>query len=146
MDPLFCNEYSRHPNGNLSINWVQEANLDWQYNIQQSTHQNEVDHQLLWPMPQCFTYDGIMCCICLNPFGPNGGWALETCPHMFHPPCLITQMHMKHQCPTCKAPSHQRLYQLFNLVASMLESWESNPTNTSTHLEMGFRSTFKLVD
>jgi hypothetical protein len=110
--------------------------MDWQYNTQQFAHQNEVDRQLLWLMPQHFTYDGITCCICLNLFGPYGGWALGTCPHLLHPPCLITQMYMKHQCPTCRAPFHQRLYQLFNLAASMLESWECKLTNTSTCFEM----------
>jgi hypothetical protein len=27
VDPLFHNEYPWHPNGNLNINWVKEANL-----------------------------------------------------------------------------------------------------------------------
>jgi hypothetical protein len=87
-------------------------------------------------MPQRFTYDGTMCCICLNPSGHEGGWALGTCPHMFHPPCLITPMHINRRCPICRAPFYQRLYQLFNLITYMPKSWECNPTNTLTNPKM----------
>ncbi len=70
VSPLFPNDYIWCLDGNLSIDWAQHLALDWQYTTKQFAHHNEDGFQFLWPMPLCFTYNGMTC---LNPFGPKSG-------------------------------------------------------------------------
>ena len=86
--------------------------------------------QKLWTTPTKFVFDGTTCCICFNAFGPEGGFIVGTCEHMYHPICLIAHMVIQRRCCQCKAPFHERLYELFGLYPYMPPSWEHNPENT----------------
>ena len=81
--------------------------------------------QKLWAAPTKFVFDGTTCCICFNAFGPEGGFILETCEHMYHPICLIAHMVIRRCCCACKAPFYERLYELFGLCPYMPPSWEN---------------------
>ena len=83
----------------------------------------------LWPAPANFVQDGSKCAICAHPFGPEGGMALGTCKDMFHPYCLLSLMVVRRRCPSCKAPFHERLYDLFGVRPYMPPHWEYNKEN-----------------
>jgi len=124
VDEMFPDEMARKPNG--SIDWSQNG---WDYD-------NTMDSRgeaRLWPTPATFVEDGESCIMCLNPFGPEGGIAVGTCRHMFHPICLIGFMVIRSRCPLCKAPFHKRLYNLFGLEQYMPPHWEYNATNALGH-------------
>ena len=112
---------------NGGINWAQ---LGWDHKNQMSCHVDETQRQLLWPKPATFVLDHTKCPICLECFGPEGGWALGSCMHVYHPQCLITQCLIRRRCVICSAPFHERLYDLFNLIPYMPPSWEHNAETT----------------
>lgn len=91
---------------------------------------------LIWPSPPSFVSDGTKCPICINPFGPEGGMHLGTCEHLYHPFCLISLMVVRRRCSLCKAPFHERLYELFGLIPYMPPHWEYNPENAPDHTKM----------
>ena len=86
--------------------------------------------QKLWAAPEKFVFDGTTCCIYFNAFGPEVGFILGTCEHMYHPICLIAHMVIRRRCSQCKAPFHKQLYKLFGFCPYMPPSWEHNPENT----------------
>ena len=75
-------------------------------------------------------FDGTTCCICYNAFGLEGDFCLGTCEHMYHPICLIAHMLIQQRCCQCKAPFHERLYELFGLCPYMPPSWKHNSETT----------------
>ena len=114
------------------IDW---AKLDFDHENATSCHDLQMKPQVksrkLWPNPQPWVLDGsVTCMVCLNPFGPEGGWALGSCTHMFHPMCLINIFLVRRFCPVCKSPFHERLYEVFGLTPYMPPSHERNPLNT----------------
>ena len=109
------------------------AKLQWDYENATSSHSLANPLQLaqkLWVALANFFFDGTMCCICYNDFGPEGGYSLGTCEHMYHPICLIAYMLIWRRCCQWKAPFHERLYELSGLCPYMPPSWEHNPDNT----------------
>jgi hypothetical protein len=62
-------------------------------------------------------------------FGPEGGFYLGSCDHIYHPTYLISFMVTRRRCGVCKAPFHERLYDLFGLYPYMPISWELNQDN-----------------
>ena len=111
------------------LDWTQ---LEWNYENATSSHSLAVPPQLaqkLWVALAKLVFDGTICCICFNGFGPEGGYSLGTCEPMYHPICLIAHMLIWRRCCQCKAPFHERLYELFGLCPYMPLSWEHNPKN-----------------
>ncbi len=88
---------------------------------------------LFWPMLQAFTYDETTYPIHLNSYGPKGGWVLGTCPHMYHPQCIIPFMVQRRHCVLCWTPFHNRLYAMFNLKHCMPLHWEYNAQNAPNY-------------
>jgi hypothetical protein len=84
----------------------------------------------LWPLPSKFVLDGMECAVCMNGFGPEGGFHKGSYEHIYHPMCLISYMVVRRCCALCKAPFYERLYELFGLVLYMPSSWKYNPENT----------------
>jgi hypothetical protein len=117
-------------NGISIIDWEK---LGWDYEHAMSAHNLRADPSIpsvkLWPRPSKFVTDGTECGICLLGFGPEGGFHLGSCEHIYHPMCLISFMLNRRRCALCKAPFHERLYELFGLVPYMPSSWELNPEN-----------------
>ena len=70
---------------------------------------------ILWPKPASFITDKTCCPICSNPFGPQGGWSLGSCECTYHPMCVIFHALIRRFCAICKAPFHERLYEVFGL-------------------------------
>ena len=113
--------------GNGGVDWSQ---IGWDHKNQMSNHKDEKQRQLLWPKPAVFVLDHTKCAICLEPFGPEEGWALGSCVHIYHPQCLITQCLIRRRCVICSAPFHDRLYAMFNLMTYMPPSWEHGVDTT----------------
>jgi hypothetical protein len=113
---------------NGGVDWAQ---IGWDYKRQMSCHVDEQQRQLLWPKPATFVLDHTNCPICLEAFGPEGGWALGSCIHIYHPQCLIMQCLIRRRCVICSAPFHDRLYAMFNLMTYMPPSWEHNADTTA---------------
>ena len=90
-----------------------------------------VERKLLWPKPASFVLDHTKCPICQDEFGPEGGWALGSSAHVYHPQCLITQCLIRRRCVLCSAPFHDRLYAMFNLTTYMPPSWEHSADTTA---------------
>lgn len=113
------------------IDW---AKLDFDHENARSSHDLQlkegVTSRQLWPQPAPWMFDGTKCVMCYNPFGPEGGWALGSCKHMFHPMCLISIFLVRRFCPSCRAPFHARLYEVFGLTSYMPPSHERDPINT----------------
>ena len=113
------------------IDWEK---VGWDYEHAMSAHSLREDPSTpsvkLWPRPSKFVTDGTECGICLLGFGPEGGFHLGSCEHIYHPMCLISFMLNRRRCALCKAPFHERLYELFGLVPYMPSSWELNPENS----------------
>jgi hypothetical protein len=57
---------------------------------------------------------------------------LWSCEHIYHPMYLISLMVAHRRCMLCKAPFHQRLYELFGLEQYMPINWECDPENTTS--------------
>jgi hypothetical protein len=76
---MFPNNLPKMPR-NIIINWVMHLELDWEY----VTAMLEKTWELLWPTPQPFMQNGVLCFICCSPFRPKGAWMLGTCQHMYH--------------------------------------------------------------
>jgi hypothetical protein len=66
----------------------------------------------------------------MNGFGPEGGFYLGSCEHIYHPLCLTNLMVACRHYALCKAPFYQRLYELFGLESYMPISRECDPENT----------------
>lgn len=116
------------PGNTSTMDWKK---CGWDYeNAMSSHHLRGGTSVKLWPRPASFVLDGTQCMVCLNYFGPEGCFHLGSCEHKFHPMCLISIMLCRRRCPLCKAPFHERLYELFGLVPYMPISWECNPENT----------------
>lgn len=113
-----------------SIDW---AKLGWDHENAISSHglrpSEVVASRKLWPTPAPFTQNGDDCSVCLNPFGPEGAYALGTCRCLYHPMCLLGGLLTRRFCAKCRAPFHERLYELFGLTIYMPPSWELNPEN-----------------
>jgi hypothetical protein len=111
-----------------SIDW---ARLGWNHAEAMSSHalrpSGDVAARKLWPTPATFTQNGDDCSVCLNPFGPEGAYALGTCRCLYHPMCLLGGLLTRRFCAKCRAPFHERLYDLFGLTIYMPPSWELNP-------------------
>ena len=121
---------TRTTGGHTILDWKE---LGWDFENATSCHHLADPLQApqkLWTAPAKFVFDGTTCCICFNAFGPEGGFILGTCEHMYHPICLIAHMVIRRRCCACKAPFHERLYELFGLCPYMPPSWEHNPENT----------------
>jgi len=82
-----------------------------------------------WPAPADFVENGYECAVCNQCFGPEGGMAVGTCKDVFHPYCLLSLMVVRRRCPYCKAPFHERLYDLFGVREWMPPHWEYNKEN-----------------
>jgi hypothetical protein len=103
VNELFSKDLPKHGNGNNSIDWPNHLQLEWEYKSSQPTHGWG---GFFWATPQIFTYDGTACLICFNPYGQEEGWILGTCPHMYHPQCIIPYMvHYRH-CVLCQMSFH----------------------------------------
>jgi hypothetical protein len=131
-DDMFPSGMPMQSTNSSLIDW---AKLDFDHANATSCHdlqmKPEVKCRKLWPNPQPWVLDGSKdCMVCLNPFGPEGGWALGSCPHMFHPMCLINILLVRRFCQMCKSPFHERLYEVFGLTPYMPPSHERNPLNT----------------
>ena len=116
--------------GHTILDWRQ---LGWDFENTTSSHHLADPPQAtqkLWAAPKKFVFDGTTCCICYNAFGSKGGFILGTCEHMYHPICLIAHMVIRRHCWQCKAPFHERLYELFGLFPYMPLSLEQNPETT----------------
>jgi hypothetical protein len=115
-------------NNELSI--IDWEKLGWDYEHSMSTHNLKGDPSIqsvkLWPCPSKFVLDLTECVVCMNGFGPEGGFHLGSYEHIYHPMCLISFMVVRRRCALCKAPFHERLYKLFGLVPYMPSSWECN--------------------
>lgn len=113
------------------IDWV---NNGWDYENAMSSHDLRGDPNVqsfkLWPKPAPFVMNNDQCIMCLNPFGPEGGYHLGSCDHLYHPICLISLMITRRRCSVCRAPFHERLYEMFGLVRYMPPHWECNPENS----------------
>ncbi len=83
------------------VDWSEAG---WDFKDHMSAHVDVASRTLLWPNPPQFILDHSTCPICLNPFGPEGGWALGTCVHMYHPQCLLVHCLTQSRCAICKAP------------------------------------------
>lgn len=108
------------------IDWAAHG---WDHENALSCHV-QTEKRRLWPRIATFVEDGSVCIICTCPFGPEGGYHLGSCIHIYHPICLIGLMLSRRRCAACKAPFHERLYELFGLVPYMPPSWECNPENS----------------
>ena len=84
---------------------------------------------LLWPKVPRYVTDGSVCIMCNCPFGPEGAYSLGTCPHVYHPQCLIPYMVTRKRCAECKAPFHPRLYKMFGLENHMPLHYEYDEDN-----------------
>lgn len=109
------------------VDW---SKAGWNFKHHMSAHVDVASRTLLWPNPPQFVLDHSTCPICLNPFGPEGGWALGSCVHMYHPQCLLLHCLTQSRCAICKAPFHERFYEMFNLRTYMPPSWEHNAETT----------------
>ena len=131
-DDLFPSDLPMQSGDSSLVDW---AKLGFDHLNATSCHDLQmkpgVTSRLLWPNPAPWVLDGSsQCVVCFNPFGPEGGWALGSCSHMFHPMCLITISLVRRFCPVCKSPFHERLYEVFGLTPYMPPSHEKNPENT----------------
>jgi hypothetical protein len=119
-------------NNELSI--IDWKKLGWDYKHSMSAHNLRGDPSIqsvkLWPRPSKFVLDGTECAVYMNGFGPKGGFHLGSCEYIYRPMCLISFMVVRRRYALCKAPFHERLYELFGLVPYMPSSWECNPENT----------------
>jgi hypothetical protein len=133
MDDMFpTNMPMLEVGGNEVIDWARNG---WDHENCVSSHVHEKSRKPLWPNPASFVLDHTKCPICLEPFGPEGGWALGSCKHVYHPQCLITHCLIRRRCVICAAPFHDRLYAMFNLMTYMPPSWEhSIDTTTESRL------------
>ena len=121
---------TRTTSGHTILDWKA---LGWDFENATSCHHLADPPQApqkLWAAPAKFVIDGTTCCICFNAFGPEGGFIVGTCEHMYHPICLIADMVIRRRCYQCKAPFHEQVYKLFGLCPYMPPSWEHNPENT----------------
>ena len=131
VEEMFPNTLPTY-DANSSIDWNSDASLEFQYNTARYRYAAEGHvgaHPLLWPSVPDFVKDGTTCVMCQEPFGPEGGWSLGTCPHLYHPGCLISHMMTRKRCVFCKAPFHSRLYKMFGLEAHQPEHYEHNEDN-----------------
>jgi hypothetical protein len=116
---------------NKGLSIIDWRKLGWDYEHEMSAHNRPSTPSVkLWPRPSKFVLDGTECAVCMNGFGPKGGFHLGSCEYIYHPMCLISFMVVRRRCALCKAPFHERLYELFGLVPYMPSSWECNPDNT----------------
>jgi hypothetical protein len=121
-----------HLRGSSSVDWNHDVGLEFQFDHEQyrySPRLRDGTMPLVWPAVPDFVKDGTMCIICQEPFGPEGGWNLGTCGHLYHPMCLAPHMVTRRRCAQCKAPFHPRLYKTFGLQAHMPEHYEHNEEN-----------------
>ena len=121
---------TRTRSGNTIIDWRQ---LGWDFENATSFYHLADPLQAvqkLWAAPAKFVFDRTTCCICCNAFGLEGGYRLGTCKHMYHPICLIVHMLIRRHYCQCKAPFHERFYELFGLCSYMPPSWEHTLENT----------------
>jgi hypothetical protein len=118
---------------NKGLSIIDWGKLGWDYEHEMSAHNLRDDPSTpsvkLWPRPSKFVLDGTECAVYMNGFGPEGGFHLGSCEHIYHPMCLISFMVVRRRCALCKAPFHERLYELFGLVPYMPSSWKCNPDN-----------------
>jgi hypothetical protein len=117
---------------NSSIDWNAAPNLQFQFNTEryryvQPGHRGP--HPLLWPNVPNFVTNGSICIVCQEPFGPEGGWTVGTCGHVYHPVCLIPYMVTRKRCSSCKAPFHPRLYKMFGIQGHMPLHYEFDEDN-----------------
>jgi hypothetical protein len=119
---------------NNELNIIDWKKLGWDYEHSMSAHNLTGDPSIqsmkLWPHPSKFVLEGMECAVCMNGFGPEGGFYLGSYEHIYHPMYLIIFMVVRICCALCKAPFHKRLYELFGLVPYMPSSWECNLENT----------------
>jgi hypothetical protein len=119
---------------NNELNIIDWKKLGWDYEHSMSAHNLTGDPSIqsmkLWPHPSKFVLEGMECAVCMNGFGPEGGFYLGSYEHIYHPMYLISFMVVRICCALCKAPFHKRLYELFGLVPYMPSSWECNLENT----------------
>jgi hypothetical protein len=112
------------------INW---KNCGWDYKNSMSYHNlmddPSVQSTKLWPNPSNFVLEETICAVCIFGFGPEGGFHLRSCEHIYHLMCLISFMVTCRRCGVCKAPFHKRLYELFGLHPYMPSSWKLNLEN-----------------
>jgi hypothetical protein len=133
MDELFPwpNIPMKKVNNALSI--IDWKNCGWDYENSMSCHNLRGDPYVqstkLWPNPSIFVLDGTVCAVCMYVFGPEGGFHLGSCDHIYHPMYLISFMVTRRRCGVCKVPFHERLYDLFGLHPYMPISWELNKDN-----------------
>ena len=98
---------TRTTGGYTILDWKE---LGWDFENATSCHHLADPPQApqkLWTAPAKFVFDGTTCCICFNAFGPEGGFILGTCEHMYHPICLIAHMVIRQRCCACNAPFHE---------------------------------------
>ncbi|KAL3682172.1 hypothetical protein R1sor_000194 [Riccia sorocarpa] len=64
-------------------------------------------------------WHGALCGVCLDGFGPEGGYVSGTCPHPFHLACINQLLHKRSKCGSCRTPFHDRLWFQFCLDGTM---------------------------
>ena len=118
---------------NKGLSIIDCGKFGWNYEHAMSAHNLRGDPSTpsvkLWPRPSKFVTNKTECAVCMNGFGPEGGFHLGSREHIYHPMCLISFMVVHRRCTLYKAPFHERLYELFGLVPYMPVSWECNPDN-----------------
>jgi hypothetical protein len=118
---------------NNALSIIDWKNCGWNYENSMSCHYLRGDPSVqstkLWPNPSSFVLDGTVCAVCMFDFGPEGGFHLGSCEHIYHPMCLISFMVTRICCRVCKVHFHERLYELFGLHLYMPSSWKLNPDN-----------------
>jgi hypothetical protein len=81
---------------NKGLSIIDWRKLAWDYEHEMSAHNLRGDPSTpsvkLWPCPSKFVLDGMECAVCMNGFGPEGGFHLGSCEHIYHPMCLISFM------------------------------------------------------
>ncbi|KAL3688895.1 hypothetical protein R1sor_015204 [Riccia sorocarpa] len=60
-----------------------------------------------------------LCGVCLDGFGPEGGYVSGTCPYPFHLGCIDNLLHERPECGKCRTSFHDRLWYQFCLDGQM---------------------------
>lgn len=135
-DTMYKDEWENLLNENGSIHWNLVEEEDHRWDPTQLTEYPYTEAGLkVWPNPDKMLFDGSRCCLCQNPFGPEGCFQVGTCGAQFHPPCLINCMIGKRRCPHCRSPFHSRLYLQFGLKDYMPSHWVYSPYDFTFPLE-----------
>ena len=116
----------KDPSGSINWGFISDEDHGWD-KYQRKEYPFSEAGVLEWPNPAPFLSDGSVCALCMNPFGPEGGYQVGTCGAYFHPSCLIEIMIRRRRCPHCRSAFHPRLYLMFGLRDFMPSHWVYSP-------------------